>query len=164
MDIIDLREGMPKFPERKNEKRIITQIKHVMFHHTASTKLSVGDLVKLHTETLHKWARCGYHMYVTKNGIIYYLSDFTFVTNGCKDFNTKCIHVCYEGNYEVEISPYYVESTFRMIMDFIRSKGIKPTVLVHKDKRETLCPGLHLEKTIKSLVQNEGFDQGSLFT
>jgi hypothetical protein len=125
-----------------------------MIHHSGSSKLSVAELYNLHTKDLHKWAQIGYHYYVTKAKIIYKVNQLTHVVNGCKDFNTPCIHICFEGNYNTEISPSYAGKVINEILTDLRAINIKVNILTHRDKSRTDCPGHNLEKYIKENFVN----------
>lgn len=120
-----------------------------MIHHSGSKNLNVDQLYKLHTQDLHKWAQIGYHFYVTKNKIIYKVNDLEYIVNGCKDFNTPCIHLCFEGNYNEELSPSYAGKVINEILTDLRALNVKVKILTHRDKNNTDCPGHNLEKYIK---------------
>ena len=152
--IIDVTDIYKPISHRKITRRKLSQIEYLMIHHSGSKKLGVAELYNLHTKDLHKWPQIGYHFYITKSKIIYKVNHLTDVVNGCKDFNTRCIHVCFEGNYNNEISPSYAGKVINEILTDLRSLNVKVTILTHRDKAKTDCCGHNLEKYIKENFVN----------
>lgn len=147
--IIDVTTLYPILPHRKTRYRKLSQIAVLMVHHSGSKNLDLKNLYDLHTKHLHKWSTIGYHFYVTKSATIYQVNKLTTIVNGCKNHNTNTVHVCFEGDYENEITPYYAEKVIREILFLLQSINVKVYVTVHADHRKTLCCGKNLISLVK---------------
>lgn len=147
-EIINVTDIYKTISHRKMNVRNLSQIQFLMIHHSGSKNLPLPKLYDLHTKELHKWPTIGYHFYVTKANIIYQVNELRNVVNGCKNFNTQCIHICFEGDYETEIAPFYAKNVIEDILFYLRSINVKVKVTVHADHRKTLCCGKNLIKLV----------------
>jgi len=158
-EILNVTDIYKPISHRKINVRKLSQIKFLMIHHTGSKNLSLAALHSLHTKDLHKWPMIGYHFYITKSKIIYQLAQLTHVVNGCKDHNTNTIHVCFEGDYQNEIAPSYAVKFINIILNYLKSYHLTLEVLVHQDRRNTLCCGANLIKVINDNFKNNNAKQ-----
>lgn len=143
--------------------RSLNQIKYLMIHHTASLKLSNEMLHRLHTDIKHKWATCGYHFYIRKNNNIYQMNNLSTITNGCKDFNTNTIHVCFEGNYMIEPAGDDMLINLEIIIKDLKLLKLFPDLITHRERGKTLCPGNHLHILIDNYRRLKKSTQGLIW-
>jgi len=139
MNIIDIKLKFKALTPRKKTEYII-------LHHRAGD----GDINSIHQEHLNrKWAGCGYHFYVKKDGSIYRGRPINMIGAHCPDFNSISIGICFEGNYDREmIMPLVQFEAGKKLIKLIR-EGFKNTKTVgHREKFATACPGKYfpLEK------------------
>lgn len=130
--------------------RSISKIKYLMIHHTGSSKLCFMDLVNLHTRTLHKWPTVGYHYYILKSGDVIKCNHPNVIVNGCLNFNSNTLHICFEGDYTSDDFNLNFDSIIDMIVKDLPS-GIRfKDILCHCDKKNTRCPGSNLIKIVRN--------------
>lgn len=46
------------------------------------------------------WKEVGYHFFIYRNGTVVQLADLSTVTNGVKGYNSKSVHISYQGGVE----------------------------------------------------------------
>jgi hypothetical protein len=160
---IDVTDIYPIISHRKFEKRNFQKIKFLMIHHTGSRNLSLKELYDLHTKDMHKWPTIGYHFYVTKNNILYQTNVITTIVNGCKNHNTNTVHLCFEGDYTKEIAPYYLKENIDAVLKYLDHFKVKPEIILHSDKKNTLCPGHNLKNEIMKLFKKSNVKDGLIW-
>lgn len=158
-EIVDRTNHANGLTLKRAKSRGIKSIKYVMVHHSASSKLAVQNLINSHLVQDHKWPLVGYHYYVTKESIIYKLSDILKIVNGCKNHNTNTLHICYEGNYEEEEFNLNFPLIFRTILRDLPCATGNLKLLHHGEKRNTLCCGKNLIREVeefrrRGMIQN----------
>ena len=152
MEILHVEKIYPIKKGRSIKFRHINAVKYLCFHHTGSTKLSLPRLYSLHTDELHQWATIGYHLYITKSGIIYQVNSYTTIVNGCTNFNSNVIHVCIEGNYKNEILLPSVMESINFVAYLLRGMLPGLQITYHSRHKNTLCPGQNVIKYLESNI------------
>lgn len=152
--IIGYTEKCKLLKNGRSKTRTVKSIKNIMIHHSGSINLPIDDLIHLHTVSLHQWPTVGYHFYVTKSGIIYHCNPITDIVNGCLNFNSNCIHICFEGNYMVHDVLIDFNACLNTIINFLPSVCRRANILKHKEKKNTLCPGTYLCNLIDLFNEN----------
>lgn len=153
MEILNVQNLYPIIKGRSYKLRSRSDIKDIMIHHSGSTRLTVADLYKLHTDTLHKWATIGYHFYITKTGNIYQVNDILTVVNGCQDRNTRVIHICFEGDYQKDIILDYHKKCLDFIVKWLLDKKYSLNITWHAQYKNTYCPGKNMIQFIKEYIK-----------
>ena len=152
VDMVDLSQ-CAKFG--RNLTRHSRQVKFIMLHHSASNRLTWEQLKALHCGQLHKWPSIGYHYFVRKDGYVYKCNDWNRVVNGCKDFNTPTIHVCFEGNYMYDEFMHNLNDVLGLVMRDLDSKIRIEDILLHSHKKNTECPGINLVKSYDAYMADK---------
>ncbi len=112
---------------------------YILVHHAAGSNLSPDDIHKIHLG--NGWAGIGYHFYVRKDGTIYRGRPIESTGSHVSNYNSQCLGVCFEGNFEKEQMPTAQLNAGKELIAYL--KGVYPNALVrrHKDLNATACPG-----------------------
>lgn len=161
--IINVQEKCKKTTNGYNKKRYIKSIKYIMIHHSGSNKLSIENLIHSHTVADHKWSNVGYHFYITKDEIIYQTASLNDIVNGCKDFNSNTIHICFEGNYEYDDILIEIESILNQVIWYLPSHCRSLPILMHSERKQTKCCGKNLAKFIVDYRERKKLKQASIW-
>lgn len=152
--IIDVINKSFKASNGPIKKRTLQQINTVMIHHAGVNRMSFEALKISHLQHDHKWPSIGYHYYIEKSGAILKCNEIYSVTNGCLNYNTQCIHVCFEGNYEYDNFDHNFNDIMLLLLSDFGNKVHIKYFIPHSDKRETLCCG----KILKGILDKWRLD------
>ncbi len=111
---------------------------YILLHHMAGN----GSADNLHTIHLKNgWAGIGYHFYVRKDGSIYRGRPIDKKGSHVSGYNSQCLGVCFEGNFETETMCQAQLKAGQELVAYL--KGIYPKAILksHKDLNATACPG-----------------------
>ncbi len=120
--------------------RNIQNIDTLFLHHTSTENETVEQVHQSHLN--NGWSGIGYNWYVRKNGEVWQGRDINFVPAGVLDHNANSVHICFEGNFEIDtMTNEQIQAGFNII-DYVKKllPNIK-TVLGHKEVMATDCPG-----------------------
>jgi len=128
--------------------------KDLIFHHTASKKISPEEINVMHKE--EGWGGIGYHFYIRKDGTIYRGRPENTIGAHAIGRNKDSIGICLEGNFELEnLTEGQEKSLVKLSTDMIIKYNLEG-ILGHKDVYETLCPGKNFPmEEIKNNVLEE---------
>ena len=123
---------------------------YIVLHHAAARNCSPDDIHKIHINS-NGWAGIGYHFYVRKDGTIYSGRPIDMQGAHVENYNSQCLGICFEGNFEKEKMCY---EQIKAGQDLIKHiKSIYPNIIFkkHRDLNATACPGRNFpfEKIIK---------------
>lgn len=107
----------------------------IILHHAAAKKCTIHDIHQWHLNI--GWLGCGYHFFISKDGMIY--RGRPQETNGSHTIgaNAKSIGVCIEGNYNEEA--HVPDAQMKALVQL--AKHIALPVRHHKEFSSTDCPG-----------------------
>lgn len=161
--IINVEDLAHKSINGYNKKRYVKNIKYIMIHHTGSNKMSIENLIHSHTVSDHKWPNVGYHFFIRKNEYIYQTASLNDIVNGCKDFNSNTIHICFEGNFQYDDVLFDFDGLLDTILNYLPSHCKSLPILMHMEKRNTLCPGTNLVKYVTEYRDRRKLKNASLW-
>jgi N-acetylmuramoyl-L-alanine amidase len=120
--------------------RQFNSIVRLFVHHREGN----GDILSLHEDHIERgWAGCGYNWYIRKDGSIYEGRSILYVPSGVRNNNSDSIHVCFEGNMNIENLTDEQHATF--IFDFlpwvVREIPSLNSCFGHRQAVDTDCPG-----------------------
>lgn len=111
----------------------------IIVHHAASKKCSIYDVHRWHLN--RGWSGCGYHFFITKEGVIYSGRPEDSVGAHCKGYNTNSLGVCVEGNYTVESMPQSQYKAIVWLLGYLCNKYYINKIYGHRELISTACPG-----------------------
>ena len=116
----------------------------IVFHHTAESDCSPDDIHRIHINS-NGWAGIGYHFYIRKIGTIYTGRPIDMQGAHVYNYNSQCLGVCFEGNFEIEKMTAAQIEAGQWLFKYL--KGIYPYAIPkrHKDLNATACPGRHFQ-------------------
>jgi N-acetyl-anhydromuramyl-L-alanine amidase AmpD len=112
---------------------------YIILHHAAGSTLSPDDIHRIHQG--NGWSGIGYHFYVRKDGSIYRGRPINSTGAHVSNYNSQCLGICFEGNFEKEQMPEAQLNAGKELIAYVR--GLYPNALIrkHKDLNATACPG-----------------------
>lgn len=112
---------------------------YILLHHAAASGCSADDIHTIHLK--NGWAGIGYHFYVRKDGCVYRGRPIDKTGAHVSGYNSQCLGVCFEGNFETEEMTELQIMAGRELIAYL--KGIYPKAQIkrHKDLNATACPG-----------------------
>ena len=115
-----------------------TKTNFIILHHSAAS----GDVHSIHNHHLNQgYVGIGYHYYVRKDGSIYAGRPVQKTGAHCLNYNSVSVGVCFEGNFEKETMCNSQLAAGIWIVQYIKNMYPSATVIRHKDKNATACPG-----------------------
>ena len=109
---------------------------------------------------MNGWAGIGYHFYIRTDGMIYQGRLIDTIGAHTSGYNSQCLGVCCEGNFEKQqMTPEQLKSA-QWLKDYL--SGIYPKAIHkrHKDVNATACPGRYFPfEEIKKGVQEMTLDK-----
>lgn len=146
--LVDLRGKLPVHPDRKFERRALSQIDTIVVHHTAGpTTQTPADIARYHSGPGNHICEEGcpgisYHFLLDRAGMVYQVNDLETVSFHVSGANTSSVGISLIGNYS-EIQP--TKTQLRRLKDTIRfverQVGRKLNLTAHRDYKSTDCPG-----------------------
>ena len=113
---------------------------YIVLHHAATRNCSPDEIHKIHINS-NGWAGIGYHFYVRKDGTIYSGRPIDMQGAHVYNYNSQCLGVCFEGNFEIEEMPAAQIKAGQWLIKYIKSIYPKIIFKRHKDLNATACPG-----------------------
>lgn len=111
----------------------------IILHHADISTCSVEDIHRWHLEK--GWSGCGYHFFVTKEGMIYRGRPEIVIGAHCKGANSHSIGICAEGDYMQENMPEIQKKAIIELGQYLYKKYSVKNVYGHKEVGNSLCPG-----------------------
>lgn len=117
----------------------------IIVHHAEWSTCTVEQIHNLHKNT-NGWAGIGYHFFIRKDGKIYRGRPIDKVGAYCSGHNSNTIGICFEGalNKETPTDAQY-NSCKQLISDLKKKYPTIKSVVRHKDRMSTDCPGKNFE-------------------
>lgn len=117
----------------------------IIVHHTASQFYGVDkyyDIVRHQHVDINKWSDIGYHALIDIDGNIRLCRNPRFVGAHCYGHNKHSFGVAFVGNYNY-CSPHTdaIYALRDLVFYFEKVCGHKLFINLHRDYRNTLCPG-----------------------
>ncbi|WP_217588719.1 LysM peptidoglycan-binding domain-containing protein [Lentibacillus saliphilus] len=139
-------QDIRKRTQRTNDTRSLSQIKHIVRHHSA-TDTGDFDTFWRHWNGTNGWGTGGYHEIILRDGTVQLCYDPNEITNGIKNYNTPCYHICVVGNgsfteaQEKAWDERVAYNMARLNIDVDEVKG-------HKEmpNSNTACPGIDMNE------------------
>lgn len=148
--LVDLRNKLPVHPDRKYNRRHLSQIDTIVVHHTAGPVTQTPfDIADYHTGANHICdAGCpgiAYHFLMDRSGMVYQVNDLETVSYHVSGANTKSVGISLIGNYS-EIQPTRTQrKRLKQIIRHVeREVGQKLALTAHRDYKNTECPGKNI--------------------
>lgn len=111
-----------------------------VLHHTASKNCSPDDIHRIHINS-NGWAGIAYHFYVRIDGTIYRGRPIEMHGSHVENYNSQCLGICFEGNFEVDEMPLAQIKAGQELIKYVKSIYPKIIFKKHKDLNATACPG-----------------------
>jgi hypothetical protein len=134
---IDVRDALPKHPQRRFVPLPQGQFDEVIIHHSASETMDVWEIAHDHVVN-NGWAGIGYHIVIDKEGKIYWCHDLNVQAAHCKYQNDHTVGVCFLGNLNEK---WPTEAQLMSGRQVLTQMPFPFTVKGHRDYRATDCPG-----------------------
>lgn len=112
----------------------------IILHHAKATKCSIYDVHRWHLNM--GWAGCGYHFFISKDGVIYRGRVEDAVGAHCKGYNKNSLGVCMEGDYTVDTMPETQSKALLWLLKYLCSKYYINKIYGHREFISTACPGM----------------------
>ena len=144
--IIDIRNELPKQPNRSFRRRKLDSITGIVVHHSASPKgmHTPFDFARWHMNGSMKAPGICYHIAISGKEI-YWTSDFENIVWHSGNANGFTIGVEIDGNYEIETPDEDSLSSLRWVIGYIENfLGRTLTVEGHQKYMATACPGKNM--------------------
>ena len=113
---------------------------YIVLHHAAARNCSADDIHRIHLAN-NGWAGIGYHFYVRKDGSIYTGRPIDMQGAHVENYNSQCLGICFEGNFEKETMSYAQIKSGQELLKYVRTLYPKALTIRHKDLNATACPG-----------------------
>lgn len=151
MEIID-RRGRYMAPGRSWYTRPLSGIKYFTIHHDADRGTDSNDsILQRHYNThvnRNGWPGIGYTYFIPKDGKIYWLNDFKWLTYHDAR-NTDALGICLHGYFHPGYNEKPTEQQLkavRFLLDKLSTKhpefpAYQAGVLGHRERSSTACPG-----------------------
>lgn len=140
-----------KQTQRTNGTRLLSQIKYIARHHSASTD---GDFFTFwkYWNGSKGWGTGGYHEIILRDGSVQLCYDPQEITNGVGGHNSYTYHICVVGNGSFTAAQ---EKAFkeRCLYNMDRLNVPVSHVLGHREfsGASTACPGINMNTVRKNL-------------
>jgi len=132
----------------------------IVLHHAAASSSSSDSIHKIHLQ--NGWAGIGYHFYIRKDGSIYSGRPIDTVGAHVSGYNSVCIGVCFEGNFEKEKMSVSQLNAGKDLIKYLKSLYPKAFIKKHKDLNATACPGKYFP--FDKIVNSETTDSNEIVT
>lgn len=131
------------------------KIETIHIHHTAEPNKgnykgleTIESIYRYHTRT-RGWSDIGYHWIVSPEGKIWAGRDPNRDPASIKNYNSEAIAIALIGNFDVEILEEPQKTTALELIRFLLTifqLDAQRSVLFHKEKSVTACPGRNIKK------------------
>lgn len=111
----------------------------VILHHAEANGCTIYDIDRWHKE--RGWVGCGYHYFVTKDGLIYTGRPENAIGSHCLGYNSNSLGICAEGQYCIENMQDLQKNTLFYLIQYLCSKYNINRIYKHCDLNNTSCPG-----------------------
>ena len=130
----------------------------IIIHHVGGTDRDVAasEIHKWHLEK--GWAGIGYHFVIRKAGTVERGRPKETVGSHCYGHNSRSIGINLVGDFQkAEPSTVQLEALGGLLADLCAEYGLDPstsTIVGHRDKGATECPGDHLYNRLQSVREH----------
>jgi len=153
MKIIN-RIGKYKQSGREWYQRDTSAVEYITVHHTADQATGTNDEILQKEANAHianGWPGLSYHFFITKDGTVYQINNFTDVT-WHDAVNWDSIGICLQGYFHPTINEQPTENqlkSLRSLLDELCKNhpefpANQSNVVGHKERSSTSCPGNNL--------------------
>ena len=138
---------------RELENRTVTDM--IVIHHIGSTdrEISAAEVHRMHLN--NGWSGIGYHYVIHKDGTIERGRPLDTVGAHCYKENWHSVGVNLVGNFEISYPTEKQMRSAAMLLAALctvyRIDAGEDTIVGHRDKNATLCPGAHMYARLPDL-------------
>lgn len=138
--IHDLRGELPTRTDMAYVKRPESDVKGMVWHHSATRGQSIRSIAEFHTE-VRKWPAVAYHFAIGHDGIVYQLNDVGTTSYHAAGYNRNTIGVVLIGNYHDRALTEEMEEAIVTLNEYLRDEYDLQFSWMHRETRPTACPG-----------------------
>lgn len=149
--IKDVRRKLPVHPDRKYNRRTLSQIDQVIIHHsTGPTTQTPLSIAQYHIGPNHISNEgipgIAYHYIIDREAKVFHTQDLENISWHVSGQNTRSIGICFIGNYdELEPTKMQMLQLVKLIQYLNRKLGRKLQFAGHRDYSTKTCPGKHVD-------------------
>lgn len=127
-------------------ERKTTDIIYLVIHHSASPHEDTPDKILAYHKA-RGWQSIGYHFFIDKLGVVWYVGDVSTARANVADMNEKVVGICVAGDFTKHLpSDEQIISANKLCQFFINQANwpnLKSweNVVGHKELSATACPG-----------------------
>lgn len=123
-------------------RRSADSIRRIVVHHTAVDASRTWAAVTAYHVNGNDWPGIGYHLGITRDGVVSYLGDIRTVRYHAGRANADSIGICFAGNYMVDEPTAAMLATYARLVSVVEAYlGRAVTAVGHRDVGATACPG-----------------------
>lgn len=137
-----------------------SQLQGILIHHSVTKHEATPDDIGL----LHKargWKGIGYHLIITKDGIVHYVGDISLARAHVLNKNEKFLGICLIGDFTKHLpSDDQIISAHDLVKFFLTQVPSIPNLNNwnqlggHKDQQSTACPGISWSNDMRNRIVN----------
>ena len=152
-------DELPKHGTKKYKTRLLSDIKYIVIHHSATKNGSPLSFAKYHVES-RNWPGIGYHYVIGKDGIIHKTNNLTTMSYHAGSCNRQGIGICLIGNFEEDRPTQEQYNALAKLTKELQKKYSWLIIKKHKDLTKTNCPGNNFDITyLQTLLQPKIYDE-----
>jgi hypothetical protein len=148
----DYREKLAKHPTRVYSRRLLSQIKRIVIHHSGTpVDYTVEQIANYHVEPGNHICAEGcpeiaYHFVLDYKGTGYQVNDLEEISYHAGDYNSDSVAICLIGDYNVLTPKAIHYRRIRQLIRYVEAQvGHKLEIDGHGDLRDTTCPGHNMD-------------------
>lgn len=149
-EIHDLRGKLPVHEERVYATREIDIIKGVVFHHTATSGVTLNRIALSHIRD-RNWPGIAYHIAIGWDGKIYLLHDLTTISFHTANHNRRNVGIALIGNYHQRDLTPEMKASILKVLSWLGEQVEVEYIWLHRDTKPTACPGDYAVEYLRPL-------------
>jgi N-acetylmuramoyl-L-alanine amidase len=142
MKITDVTQDLPKHPSKTYATRAISDITHIVVHHSATETGSAEAFARYHVQE-QGWPGVGYHYVIGQDGYIKKCHPAEIISYHASGYNSRSLGVCLVGNFdEQKPTRVQLDALIELLKQLMKAYGIR-NVIGHREVPHTnkSCPG-----------------------
>jgi N-acetyl-anhydromuramyl-L-alanine amidase AmpD len=141
IDIKNIAGELEKHPSKNYGRRLLSQIKKVIIHHSATTSGSPESYARYHVKE-NDWPGIGYHFVIQKSGQIFQTNNLSTISYHTSGQNTRSIGIALTGDFDKQNpTAAQVDSLVSLIQSIQKELGRKLAIEGHNEHSAKSCPG-----------------------
>lgn len=157
---VDYRQQIPGDSFNWAWTRPLAQVKYLVIHHTAAVDTQTPESIANYHINNNGWGGIGYHLVISKEGVVYYVGDLTTARANVKDMNHLVVGICLVGNFtggrvptdsQIGSTRLLCEKLLFNTPELSGADGWED-VVGHKQLGATACPGDNWESWRQKVV------------